>query len=279
MNSVAVDEHSVHQELSRIFNAALASSLIDKIKARKFDEINIYLLLIYFLCKKSARLWTLTLLFIRWVRWKKFFHSYPLISIIGPDGAGKSTLVTALVDSLHSYKRKAISVYTGRGRGQVLPFRRLGNAYKHQEKKKDNQQMPSLWKRKILYTAAAPFFALDLWLRYWLRIMPWRKRRTIVITDRYCTDILLMEHVPLWFKKFLFRLFPSPTLTFYLYNTPEVLHERRPEESIEELQRQLRLFTALGEGMPLITIKTENEKETQKEVLEKVLFFLYRNWY
>ena len=279
LNSIAVNEHLVHQELSLIFNATIASSLMGKIKAKKFPEINTHLLLIYFLFKKPVRLWTLTLLFLRWVRWKKFFHSYPLISIIGPDGAGKSTLVQKLEQHLQQYKRKVQVVYIGRGRGQVLPFRRLGNAYKHQEKKQDSQRSPVFWKRKILYTAAVPLFALDLWLRYWFKIMPLRKRRTIVITDRYCTDILLMEHVPLWFKKFLFRLFPRPTLTFYLYNSPEVLHERRPEESITELQRQLQLFEQINQHLKAERVLTDEKEKMSETVAVKVKRYIYTRWY
>lgn len=170
-------------------------------------------------------------------------------------------------------------VYTGRGRGQILPFAMVGRRYKHKEKIRDSTQKPILWKRKLLYMASAPLFALDLGLRYFTQIMPARRARTIVVTDRYCTDIWLMKHVPLLLKKILLFFFPEPTLTFYLYNTPQVLHERREEEPIEELQRQLFLFSRLEEMMPTIKIKTDHKEKSITKVLETVMAFLYRNWY
>ena len=70
--------------------------------------------------------------------------------------------------------------------------------------------------------------------------------KKVVITDRYCSDILLMKNVPLGLKRSLLKLFPKPTITFYLYNSPRILHQRRPQESVEELSRQLKLFEELN---------------------------------
>ncbi len=220
-----------------------------------------------------------TALFFRWIKWKKFFKNYPLISIIGPDGAGKSTLAEALVKYLQQHHRKAVLSYTGRGRGQLLPVRTLGNVYKYREKKKDSTQQPSLGKRRVIYTLAAPIFAMDLWLRYPFRIWPLRQRRTIVVTDRYCTDILLMEHVPFRFKSFLFRFFPVPTMTFLLYHSAEVLHERREEESVQELERQLALFEQMSELLPLKKILTNGTENVNEEVFATVMNYLYTEWF
>ncbi|HLC71570.1 MAG TPA: hypothetical protein VJI32_06165 [Candidatus Nanoarchaeia archaeon] len=275
-----IEVNYVRAQLHNIFNAKITGELLSLIQKNKFEKIMMrkekYILT--FLLQKK-RLFTFIPLALRWIRWKRFLQPYPLISIIGPDGAGKSTLVLELHEHLKRYKRKAQVVYTGRGRGQLLPFRKLGNAYKHREKQQDTKQPSSLWKRKIFYTAAAPLFALDLWLRYWLKIMPLRKCRTIVITDRYCTDILLIEHVPLWFKKFLFRLFPKPTMTFYLYNSAKVLHERRPKESIPELERQMQLFERMLPYLHARKIVTNEKEKVQEEVIITVLEYIYKEWY
>ncbi len=278
--STTVDFNYVRSLFENTFGPGNAAELISLVKQNKFEEIiarkNRYIAA--FLIRKK-RMFTFIPLFFRWISWKRLGQPYPLISIIGPDGAGKSTLVSALAEYLATQNRKVKVIYTGRGRGQLLPVAALGRKYKHAEKQRDSHRRPVRWRRKLLYTVSAPVFAADLGLRYLFQILPARRRRKIVITDRYCTDIWLMKHVPLAAKRFLLWFFPQPTLTFYLHNTPEVLHERREEESVEELQRQLGLFSALGERMPLITIKTEDKEQSRKEVLEKIMVFLYRNWY
>jgi thymidylate kinase len=131
----------------------------------------------------------------------------------------------------------------------------------------------------MLYTCAAPVFALDLWMRYWFQVFPARVKGKIVITDRYCTDLMLMQYVPVWFKKIMIFFFPRPTLTFYLYNTPEVLYARREEESVEELERQLGLFLVLEHMIKPIKIKTTDQKKNQEEVFALVMSFIYKEWY
>lgn len=275
-----VDFNYVRTHLQNIFNTSIARELITLVQQHKFEVImrrKMRYILVFLIHQNRMR--TFIPLFFRWLRWKRILQPYPLISIIGPDGAGKSSLTASLAKYLSSHNRKVKVIYTGRGRGQILPFSSLGRRYKNQEKKRDTKQKPVLWKRKAFYTLFAPLFALDLGLRYAMHIMRSRRQGKIVITDRYCSDIWLMKHVPVWFKKGLLFLFPTPTLTFYLYNSAEVLHDRRPNESVEELQRQMSLFSQLESRMPLLKIKTEDQEKTRTQVLKIVMTFLYQHWY
>lgn len=277
----SIDKKAAQEKLQRALPESLAQRLFSLAWEEKFDEIisQKHIFIFYFIFSSLKKVAIFTALFFRWIKWKKFFRSYPLISIIGPNGAGKSTLVAALVQYLQKNNRKALQIYTGRGRGQLLPFQKLGNAYKHKERKKDKQQRPSLWKRKILYTSIVPIFALDLWIRYLFLIWPLRQQRTIVITDRYCTDILLMPNVPFLLRYFLFQLFPKPTKTFYLYNSPKVLHERRQEESLENLQKQLIVFDQMKEYLNAHKVLTDDTEKVQEEVFTEVMNYLYREWF
>lgn len=284
-----VNEQEIKKELSLIFNPKIAQELIIKVKTNQFNKINIPFLLLFFLIKQPSRVATLTLLFFRWLRWKRIFTPAPLISIIGPDGAGKSTLTKELNNYLTKTKRSTTTIYTGRGRNHILPFTTLGRIYKSREKKNDamiamqqtekneiNQQKISN-KRKILYLLSAFLFTMDLLLRYYLTIFLVRFfQRKMVITDRYCSDIILMNHVPYKLKKILYSLFPKPTITIFLYNTPEILHQRRPEEPIAELQRQMAIFEKLNYSLK---IKTIDEQEDRKKAIEFVTTKLLHDWY
>ena len=277
--SLDIDEESVGNDLARIFSRRIASTLIKSVKDRTFSKIKSYSLVAYFILKQPQRVFRQSVVFMRWLSWKKFLAAYPLISIIGPDGAGKSTMVEGLESFLTRNNRRVAVIYTGRGKKQLLPLKKVGMAYKRREIQRDKKTKPKILRRRLLYTAMAPTFTLDLLLRYLFRIMPTRRKRTTVITDRYCSDIMLMKHVPVSMKRFLLRIFPRPTMTFYLYNSPEVLHERRPEESITELQRQLKLFNELKKYLRPVQISTDNEKENNNYVQEMVLTKLLQEWY
>lgn len=247
------------------------------VETKKYETANPYLSLLFFIFKKPARLLTFTALFFRWVRWKKPLHPSPLISIVGPDGAGKSTMVKELANYLSGTRRQVKVIYAGRGRNHFLPFMSLGRKYKTAEKKRDALRpgkTSGSW-RKMFYTASALIFAADLYLRYWFFIFPQRLRKNLVITDRYYSDILLMKHVPWGGKKLLGIFFPKPTISILLYNTPEILHQRRPEESIPELERQLDLF---DKSKYSLKVCTTNEKEDQDTVIAFVANRLVYNW-
>ena len=272
-----VDKDYVLKRLKDVFSGSLSSILFDLSLKGDFERI-IALKNRYVRSFISSSFVTFGLLSLRWLWWKRK-RVYPLISVIGPDGAGKSTMTQELKKYLDGQGKKTALVYTGRGRGQILPFGAIGRKYKSAEKQKDGIKKPILWRRKLLYVLAAPVFAFDLWLRYWFKIFPSRWSGKIVVTDRYCTDLMLMQHVPVWMKRSMMWFFPKPTLTFYLYNTPEVLHERREEESVAELERQLGLFAVLEKSVKPIKIKTTDPVKNKEEVLNRVMELLYKEWY
>src|SRR3989338_4349514 len=117
LKTLHADTEKVSAELSRIFTQQISRQLLAKAEAGNFTAIKPFFPLSIFVCKNPQRIGTLTALSWRWLRQKKNpFRIAPLISIMGPDGAGKSTLVQALQEALQQTKRKAAIVYVGRGR-------------------------------------------------------------------------------------------------------------------------------------------------------------------
>ena len=264
-----VDDSLIEENIANIFSPSIARNVLKNVRNDSFDSIRIYPIVAYFLLKNSLKLFGFAALFLRWIKWKRFIGVAPLISIVGPDGAGKTSLVEHLKDYLMTSGRNVLVIYTGRGRGHVLPISRAGYLYKKREQK-SNKRM------KFLYVLALPVFAFDLLLRYTFLIFPNRLRKKIVITDRYASDILLMKNVPLWSKNFFALFFPKPTISILLYNDAAVLHERRKEESIEELQRQLDILDKRNYTMRVKTV--DKRKDTQK-VVDLVMTELLKNWW
>lgn len=277
-----VNRSYVALQLSRIFNRQITKNLLSSVKNNHFNQIKTLPLVFYFIFSKFTHPFTFTALTWRWFKQRKNpFRLAPLISLIGPDGAGKSTAVNGLIEHLQKSSRKVSLIYTGRGRNHILPITILGKKYKKKEtetfgdKEEQLKRKPSL-KTKVTYTLAAPIFTLDLLLRYWLRIFPQRLKKKIVITDRYCSDIILMKNVSFAFKRFLLSLFPKPTISVLLYNSPEILHQRRPAESIIELERQMAIFRRFRYSLAL---KTNHKEKDTIRVIEFVLGRLYYRWW
>lgn len=277
-----VNKEYVSQKLQDVLSTESAREIMNLIDKNNFDEIisKGYKYIFLFIVPLNRIRIFVPLLF-RWIKWKKFFTAAPLISIIGTDGAGKSTLVVSLEEYLKVQHRKVAVVYTGRGKKQLLPrvIREAGYYYKQKERRRDLVATPHLFWRRGLYIFYSPIFMIDLGLRYIFLVFPKRRTKHIVITDRYCTDIWLMRHLPLFIKKFYLSLFPMPTLTFYLYNTPEVLQQRRPQEKKEEFEYQLSMFKELKEHLPMISLQTSDVARDKEIVLSTVMAYLYQEWW
>jgi len=209
-----------------------------------------------------------------WKLSQLIFTKAPLICFLGMDGSGKTTITNEIIKILNENKIRNKLIYTGRGKLNILPIQKVGLAYK--KKEETIFKKPSA-RKTILYTLASPVFAFDLFLRYWAQIWPARKKRNIVIADRYATDLLLMANVPFWIRKCLYSLFPKPTMIIYLYNTPEVLHKRKLSHPIEDLKRQEQIFSQILPKLKPkpITIKSETVEKTLNQVAEKVVKRLY----
>lgn len=262
-----LDISYIRAHLGKTFgNLKLGDELVTLVKNNKFDEL---LKLRHKLIRRfiSGHYWSFTKLFFRWLKEKKLPRKHPLIAFIGPDGSGKSTLVAALKVVLEKNRRTPAVIYLGRGKKNVLPIAAPGKLVK--KSIKSTQTL-----KKIIYTCASPIYTLDLLLRYLFIVCP-KRWKHITITDRYATDIYLIPNVSKPLCSFLFRLFPKPTLTFYLYNDVKTLYERK-QHPIEELKKQLELFEELSILLSAIRIKTNDKNEVLKKVAVDVFAYLSR---
>jgi len=157
------------------------------------------------------------------------------VAVMGPDGAGKSTLIEHLVQAV----------------GPAFDSHRLFH-----------WRPMLLWRRKTTRDTTRPhslpphghwwsvtrLFAhlLDYWLGYWLVIRPVLARSGLVVFDRYFDDepIDAKRYCyggPLWLARMLRRLIPQPDLILVLDATEEAVLFRKQELGPGEVQRQREL--------------------------------------
>jgi thymidylate kinase len=165
-----------------------------------------------------------------------------LIIVLGPDGAGKSTLTALLCERLKKAGLHASAVYLG-SQNPLLPTRRLSQQLRRRRhpgyvrpiKDEDRRQRF----RGFVHILA------DKWLRYLVQIRPRLVRGEVVIADRYFYDLRtfpnpLVRHP--WVEAFITRLVPRPTLAFNLHGEPAVIAARKRELTVGETARQLACF-------------------------------------
>lgn len=169
-----------------------------------------------------------------------------LIAVLGPDGAGKSTLIDHL-------QRELTGLFGGTYCQHVRP-RLFG-------RRDDPNPLPHANRRrgwfksllKLLYLVA------DFRFGYWVRTRPALLRSTTCMSDRYYQDLFVDPlrygyTAPMWCVRALEALVPPPDLIFILTAPAAVVRSRKDEVSVEECERQLHAYRALADRYPQATL-------------------------
>ncbi|MFH1727416.1 MAG: hypothetical protein ABIA04_03235 [Pseudomonadota bacterium] len=157
----------------------------------------------------------------------------PVVALIGLDGTGKTTIAKNLSIKLNSMGIKNHYVYMGRVRSHVLPMdiaaKKIGVSRGKRDKK---LSLHYKMLREVVYL-------LDMFLRYFVFIFPWRLRNHFVICDRYAYDLYLDANRTNLSRIILKYLYPkAEPLVFLDLEEKEII--RRKDEYGPEKRRFLK---------------------------------------
>lgn len=180
----------------------------------------------------------------RLARWCWPGHGLHIV-LLGPDGAGKSSLARALAGDL------APAFFSTR-------LRSFPPALLNRDTENTAAAAPHACAPRSPLNSA--FRALSYWLPYcvpghWLTNHPDRARFKLILHDRHLVDCLVDPRRyryagPGWVPRLIWRLMPKPDLVFLLDAPAEIIQPRKREVPIEETARQREAYVALVESMP-----------------------------
>jgi thymidylate kinase len=166
------------------------------------------------------------------------------VVLLGPDGAGKSSIVQALESSpLGVFNRTEC-----RGFAPKMFHRLLGRRHG------PTDQPHALAPR----SAPASILRAGYWLAYQFAEHITSRidlaRSTLILYDRHFVDILVDQQRyryggPRWLLSMIWWIMPKPDLILLLDAPAEVLHQRKQELSLAETDRQRRQYLALVQGL------------------------------
>ena len=191
-----------------------------------------------------------------------------LIALLGPDGAGKTSLAQFLVDSNNVRARHIYMGLNVEASTIGLPTSR----WLHKQKKATSGS--SLRKKLI---GALSF--MDRIASYHLRCAAaryFRLRGQVVILDRYIYDSWLSQPALTAGKRFRKRIFeggaPTPDLVVLLDAPGDLLLKRKGEHSAEWLEGQRQAYLSLKDRLPQMVVvdATQPLEQVQREVTSLV---------
>lgn len=171
--------------------------------------------------------------------WRTINPTGVLLAILGPDGAGKSTLIEALPDALGA----------GLRRRRVFHWRPEAFA-RRRNKRPVTDPHGQVPRGAVLSIACLSAFFIDYWIGYIFVIRPLLVASAIVQFDRYFHDVLVdplryRYGGPRWFAAILSRLVPEPDLVILLDADEHLIRARKAELSLPEIKRQRQAYRGL----------------------------------
>jgi thymidylate kinase len=194
---------------------------------------------------------------------------------MGIDGSGKTTVALSLRESLNNAGISCKYLWCGWRGFESWLFKPFAAQTKYAMTRRGNEEGIASAHAEI------PFFDFLTWFDYFIRVCPaliaGLLKNTIVIADRYVYDVILELHSEgsksHRFVVWLLKLFPEPTIVFYIKVPPELAFSRKDDiPSLEFLyerdEEKQALLKELSVGQVVTLDGTRSIQELTQDALK-----------
>jgi len=169
-----------------------------------------------------------------------------LVVLVGPDGAGKTTLSNAVCERFAATHIPTSPVYLG-AQQPMLPTRKWSREIRRKLGYTPKERVIKDVNRRLRLRGLVHIM-MDKWLRYLVEVRPRLARGEVVVLDRYFYDLRTFPH-PLvqtpWVEAIVMACIPRPAIIFCLQADPALIAARKHELTVAETARQIALFQGL----------------------------------
>ena len=207
--------------------------------------------------------------------WRRWCHPTGIfVAILGPDGAGKSTLIEHLERDLAGAFRRTARFHLMPG---IFRKRCGGGPVTNPHGKPPRSRFTSLLK--------LGYYLLDYTLGYLFKIRPALVKSTLVLFDRYYDDLLVDPRryryggpmrLARWFRRFI----PQPDLWLILDVPEEEIYRRKQEVPLEEIRRQRKAYRCLATELQNAVFLDGSRplEELAREAEEVILEYMHERY-
>ncbi len=186
------------------------------------------------------------------------------ISFLGPDGSGKSTIISGLL-------------------AEELPFAEHHYFHLKPIPKKDSatEIVVEDPHNEPLYGTLKSYVKLLFFIfqynKGWVKnIRPLKQKKSLVIFDRYYDDLIVdfrryryggNKTIAKWVR----NLIPRPELYFILTANADIIYQRKKEVAYTELERQIKTYRSLHDGKRYFSIDVNRSPEEIVREVKQIL--------
>ncbi|MBT3405577.1 hypothetical protein HN419_00230 [Candidatus Woesearchaeota archaeon] len=170
--------------------------------------------------------------------YKRFSRPHQLITFIGVDGSGKTTIVDATYNALKKNK-KCVKVYMGRW-VNIKVIKKVCKGSKSLIRRKS---FSGRLLNKIKIVPRDVMYIFRYYCMLFTKLIPKKFKYNYLLTDRYIWDIKVQKK---WFKPMMLftdYLYMKPDILFFLHNDPKKIYARKQDHlTPDELKRDQDIF-------------------------------------
>lgn len=273
------DFNSLESEVKKNFRYQAASILINafenkamSISKDDLSSLRKSILIKGFLDDFYGSLKNIVIIFLRKIQNDIKFKGV-FIVFMGPDGAGKSTAISAFRNFLGQFvinSENTMVAWRPEFLRRLASYRNDENPLDKASKVEKVKNIPSKTSSLLRFI----YYTFDYILGYFFRYRKILKNEGYVIFDRYSYDFIIQPpyrsyiNLPRFIKLFFGFFIPKPKLAIYFKSDAETLFSRKQEETLNELKELVDLYDGFTHNIS--RIKAIDANKSKEEVLLQI---------